>query len=146
MSDTTPVSPGVKALRYAEVELGVHSVHGNALEARERLDTVLTELSAARDKKREVEYILQDRELLLAGEERSKHSDMSAAAMDKHMKVVLTNDDEVRQLREQHIKIVGDIEGLEYDKTMAETDIKIAVARMHELGGYFEYLAAIKNT
>ena len=33
---------------------------------------------------------------------------------------------------EQLGKCTGDVEGLEYDRTMAETDIKIAVARMQE--------------
>jgi hypothetical protein len=48
-------------------------------------------------------------------------------------------------LRGELLESIGDVEGLEYDRAMNETDIKIAVARLHELGGYFEYLAAIKR-
>jgi hypothetical protein len=42
--------------------------------------------------------------------------------------------------------VTGDVEGLEFDKAIHEADIKIAVARMQELGGYFAYLAAVKES
>lgn len=139
------MTDGVKALRYAEENLGVHSVYEGAIEARDRLDGILTDLAGLRDKKRDLEYRLQDLELEVASDERGKHADMSQAAMDKHLKVVLHNNTDVRELREQLSKTVSDIEGLEFDRSIAETDIKIAVSRLHELGGYLEYLAAIKN-
>lgn len=144
MSTSTP-SPAAKALAYAENELKVHTVYQEALEARGKLDKTLTDLGEVRDKKRDVEARLSDAELEIASDERGKHPDMSQAQMDKHLKVALHNSTEVRELREQLIQVVNDADGLEFDKAMHETDIKIAVARLTELGGYLNYLAAIKT-
>lgn len=143
--DPVSTSPALKALKYAEDELGVHAVHEAALKSRQELDECLTALSEARDEKRSIELQLQDAELEVAADERGKHPEMSAAAMDKHLKVALSKDDRVRELREQHTKLIGDVEGCEFDRSIIEVDIKIAVARLQELGGYLQYLAAIKQ-
>jgi len=136
---------GRKGLVYAEVTLGVHDVYEEALAFRAALDATLTALGEARDKKRAAEAMLQDAEMNIVAEERGAHPEMSQAQMDKHVKVALSKDTTVRTLRDQLLESIGDVEGLEYDRAMNETDIKIAVARLHELGGYFEYLAAIKR-
>lgn len=145
MTEPKRVSAARKALTYAETELGVNSVYLEVLSVRNKLDSTLTELSTARDKKRDLDERLQDREMEIRAEERARHTEMSAAAMDKHVKVALHNDDSVREYREQIQSTVSDIEGLEFDKSMHDTDIKIAVARLQELGGYLNYLAAIKQ-
>src|SRR5574338_288003 len=97
----SPPSAGAKALQYAEQHLGVHTVYENAIEARNRLDGILTELAEKRDQKSDVEFRLQDLELEIASDERGKHADLSQAAMDRHLKVVLHNNTDVRELREQ---------------------------------------------
>lgn len=134
-----------KALDYAEQQLGVHEVYEQARKARNDLDECLTRLSEARDKKRDLEFRLSDREMEIAADERGRHPDMSQAAMDKHLKQAFAQDDSWRELREQLSKVIGDAEGYEYDKAIHETDIRIAVARLQELGGYFNYLAAVKQ-
>jgi len=140
-----PHSAAIKALLYAEDKLGVHTVYGEVLIVRQRLDDILTELGEARDKKRITERSIEDRQFEIMSHELATHSSMSAAAMDKHLKLAYHGDPTLQQLRAQHVAAVNDLDGLELDRAMAETDIKIAVARLHELGGYFEYLAAIKN-
>lgn len=135
----------LKALKYAEDTLLVHEVYADAKIARERLDDTLTELGKERDKKRDLEFRLHDAEMEVASQEYGKHPDMAQTRMDKHLKVAITQDDTCRELREQLSRTTGDIEGLEYDKTIAEVDIKIAVSRMGELGGYLNYLAEIKR-
>jgi hypothetical protein len=139
-------SAAVKALRYAENSLKVHEVYTQALVSRDNLDKTLTDLSEVKDKKRDIEIRLQDVELEVASEERGKHPDMSQAQMDKHLKMKLHDNTDARGYREQLVKIVSDLDGLEFDKTMHETDIKIAVSRMQELAGYLQYLAAIKQS
>lgn len=134
-----------EALNYAEVQLGVHKVYEAALDARSKLDKVLTELGDTRDRLRDHEFRLTDREMEVAADERGRHPEMSATAMEKHLKIALQNDDTVRELREQVSSIRSDIEGLEYDREILETDIKICVARMHELGGYLQYLSIVKD-
>lgn len=145
MSESSPASAGKKALDYAEKTLGVHSAYQSAIAARDRLDTILTDLSAARDRKRDIELRLTDAEMEVANDEWAKHPDMAVTRMEKHLKTALSNNDTVREFREQHARAVGDIDGLECDKLISETDIKIAVARLQELGGYFHYLAVIKQ-
>lgn len=145
MTDHRPQTPGQKALAYAEDRLQVNRVYHEALMKRNELDEILNELSELRDTKRDLDARLTDAEMEVAADEWSKHPDMSAARMEKHVKVAFSQNDDVRQLREQLIKVTGDIDGREFDRSIAETDIKIAVARLHELGGYLEYLAAIKQ-
>jgi hypothetical protein len=142
---TTGVSAAVKALKYAEVDLGVHAVYTECLGKRELLDETLNLLGTARDTKRSIEAQLQDIEMETIIEERGKHPEMSQAQMDKHIKASMYSNPQARILREDHAKLINDIDGLEMDKTMSETDIRIAVARLTELGGYFQYLAAVKQ-
>jgi hypothetical protein len=138
-------SSGLKALRYAEDQLKVHGIYDEAVAARGRLDSVLTDLSERRDKRRAVEEDLRTREWEVATEEWGKHPDFSATKMDQHLKQARYIDPICMDLRASVTDLTSDIEGLEYDKTMLETDIKIAVARLQELGGFLNYLAAIKQ-
>ena len=69
---------------------------------------------------------------------------MSVAAMERHIKTVFFKDSALQDLRVKREAAVSEIEGLEYDVRVIETDIKIAVGRLTELGGYLQYLAAIK--
>jgi hypothetical protein len=84
---TAPVNAAVKALTYAEEQLGVHSVYDEARENYVKLDNLMTDLGNARDKKRTLERDIQDREFEIMSDERSKHPEMSAASMDKHLKL-----------------------------------------------------------
>lgn len=138
------ISPARKALLYAEQELSVHKVYEKALQDREDLDAVFTDLSSTRDEKRAVDGKIQMREMDLLGDEQAKHPGMSVAAMDRHMKDVLHKDEQVQKLRANLVTLINKLDGLEYDKSILETDIKIGVARMTELGGYLSYLAVIK--
>lgn len=134
-----------KALDYAENKLGVHLVYDEARTAHKALDEVYTALSNAGDNKRDLLDRVHDQEQVIASDERGKHPDMSAAGMEKHLKMAFAADGDLKSLRDQLRKVLNDIDGLEYDAKSLENGIKIAVARMTELGGYFQYLAAVKN-
>lgn len=145
MTTPTPTQSPLKGLKYAEEQLGVNSVFEYAKTQRANLDAKLTDLAAGKDLRREVEHLIADREIELTSDEYAKHSGMSVAAMERHLKLELPKDPLLRELRAKLGVAVSDIEGLEFDIRMLETDIKIAVARMTELGGYLNYLAAIKQ-
>jgi hypothetical protein len=145
VTDSTE-SAGLKALRYAEEKLHVNTIFEEVCEVRDDLDKLLTDLSELRDRRRDLTARLADKEMEVAADEWGKHPDMAVSRMEKHVKVAFSNDGEIRGYREELAKVTGDIEGLEFDKEIHEANIKIAVARMHELGGYFAYLAAIKNS
>lgn len=139
------MADSIKALEYAEQNLGVHEVYGEAKAARDTLQNVIDNLIGARFKKREWESVLADREMELVIEERGKHPEFSATAMDAHMKRIKHTDEKCKNLRIEIAGHTNAIDALEHSKTMAEYDIKIAVARLQELGGYLEYLAAVKQ-
>jgi hypothetical protein len=137
-------SPARKALDYAEGELGVNAVHEAAQKARDNLDGLVTDLSTKRDLRREKIEKLSDVEMMIAEDERAKHSDMSQAQMDKHIKMVNAKSKPFIELRREIRQLTNEIEGLEYDESIYKVDIQIAVARMTELGGYLNYLGAAR--
>ncbi len=143
---TTPAASAArKALDYAENQLGVHLVYEDALKVHGQLDALMTDLGEARDTKRELESKIQDREFEIMSDERSKHPEMSATAMDKHLKLAYHGDPTLQQLHTEHRAVVNNVDGMELDRSAYEADIRIAVARMTELGGYLQYLAVIKT-
>lgn len=142
---STTASASRKAIDYAEVRLNVHDVYREAMTDRNGLDECLTKLSELRDAKRTFENIVMDREMDLTADERSKHPEMSDAAMGRHLKVVYHDDSILTSARSKLNNLASDLDGLECDKNVLETNIKIAVARMNELGGYLSYLAAVKQ-
>lgn len=144
MPEPTKKSPELKALRYAENELGVHKVMEKAEKARAALDETLTLLSDHRDKLRDAEAELTDREMQLVITEKGKLPSESQAAFERHMKITVHSDELCEKIRGQIRQFRSDIDGFECDRAIAEADIRISVARLNELGGYLQYLAAIK--
>jgi hypothetical protein len=131
---------------YAEDTLGVHEILAGVIATREKLDKeILTTWANARDAKRKAESDLEDREMELVIAERGKHPEMSETAFRGHLKEVLFKDDGWRRIREHIRRLADDIDGAEVDRKLAERDIEIGCARMIELGGYLNYLAAAKN-
>lgn len=138
------MSDGLKAIKYAEDELGVHKVYREAVEAQKGLQEVIGRLIIARDKKRDLEQALIDREMEIALEQRSIHPEMPVTRMEALLKTLRNDDDTCRELKEEIRHELALIDGFEFDKGLRESSIKIMTARMTELGGYLQYLAAIK--
>lgn len=130
---------------YAEDTLEVHKILEATLDAHKDLDKVMTVITEKSDARRHVEQHMADREMEIITEERGKHADMSQAAMDKHVKSVLFGDDEWKKLRDELRELKNDLEGADADRKIQERAIEIGCARMNQLGGYFNYLAAAKN-
>jgi hypothetical protein len=134
-----------KALAYAEDKLGVHTTYEQAVQAKEDLDRLLSDLDKAHDRKRGLQGAIEDRTFDLLTEERGKHADQSATWLDQHMKGVRNKDDAMRKYRAALDEVSSEIQGLEYDAEILKFHIKISVARLEELGGYLHYLAAVKE-
>ena len=146
MPDQPSVSASRRAVHYAETKLAVNDIYKEAVTARNGLDQCLDKLAELRDVKRSYENSILDREMDLSADERSKHPDMSDAAMGRHLKIIYHRDSVLTEARSRLDRLSSDLEGLEFDKSILDTDIKIAVARMNELGGYLGFLAAVKMT
>lgn len=95
---------------------------------------------------RDTKTAMSDREAELIASERGANPEMKITEFNKHMKVVIEQD-------EAHSKLRAKLGALESDRALAkstmdhhELGIKVCVARMHELGGLLEFYAAAKTS
>lgn len=133
-----------RAMVYAETELGVHTVYAQGLERQNQLDQALTQLSVARDEKRALENKLADYEADLAADIRGKNPEMPVTAFERLVKDTIKSDPTWRQLRDDITNKIGEIEGLEFDKSFLSKHVDLAVARLTQMGNYLNFLAAFK--
>lgn len=134
-----------RALKYAEEKLGVHAVFEETVGLVDELDKLFADLDKAQDRRRELDDAYSDREVELAGEMRGVHPNMSDTRFKSEWKGWERADDKLRELRVELSKVRSEIQGLEYDADILKLRIKVGSSRMEELGGYFHYLAAVKN-
>lgn len=134
-----------RALEYAEKRLGVHQVHAEAQALLEELNESLNALDSAIDTRRALDERISNYEMDLLIEERGKHPDHSEAAFQRHLKEVTHKDETLKRLRSQRNAKAGEASGLELDIEYTKYRLKVKVARMEELAGYFQFLAAVKN-
>lgn len=133
-----------KALKYAEEQLGVHKVFEQTVDLTEQLDILLADLDKAHDRKRQLNEDYADREVALISEMRGVHPSMSDTRFKSEYKGWERTDKELHTIRVELNQVLSSIQGLEYDKSLLELRIKAGSARMVELGGYLQYLAAVK--
>lgn len=135
----------MKALLYAEDKLQVHLVYEKASGFLEDLDGLLNDLDKAQDRRRQLVEQIADREADLISSERSKNPEMSATGFDQHMKAAKRTDSMLSTLRGSLNDTLSEIQGLEYDTDLLKMRIKVMTARLNELGGYLNYLSAVKQ-
>lgn len=132
-------------VEYAETDLGVHSVYQQALDAQADLDDITTRLDKAQDERRSVVEQIADREAALYGEKHAAHATESATWLKEHMSRFKREDPALKALRAILLDAQSKVGGLEYDLDVRKSQIKILSARMEQLGGYLNYLAAAMN-
>lgn len=135
----------MNAVEYAETTLGVHTAYTRAGELHDELVQRQLELETALKVKRVKVESLESKQYETTSELRAVHSDLSDTAFNREVKGWLFNDAKVRAARSDLAVVTSNVEYLEHRVRAVEFDLKIEIARMHELGGYFEYLAAAKN-
>lgn len=133
-----------KSLSYAENILNVHGVYEDANRLLNELDKIYGELDKAQDSRRQLVEEIADREMEILSDEWGKHSDMSAARMDQHIKVAKREDAALKAFREKLNERLAEIQGLEFDLDLTKSKLKVQTARLEQLGGYLHYLAAVK--
>jgi hypothetical protein len=130
---------------YAEDTLGVNTVWTACQDASEGLITVVTELAAVRNEIRDIEAKVSYREMEVTESEWAKHPDMPVTRMDKHVKAAFLKDVDLQEFQAQLRSLRGKAERLDGMKIEGETIVRVTTARMIELGGYLQYLAAAKQ-
>jgi hypothetical protein len=136
---------GSKALAYAEQTLGVHAVFEGVQSAMEQLEQARHILTEYRRYKADEEEKYADAELAFYSDTRATLAEMSQAQFDKHIKVAINQEPELRRLRGVLASRARQIEQAETDVSIFRTRVEVGIARMTELGGYLEYLAAVKR-
>lgn len=132
------------ALAYAE-SLGYQAVYTQAIEAHRELDKLFVDLDKAQDERRMFVDRIADREVDILIHEQGLHPEWSANRMEQHMKVAKRQDPALGSLRKEAGRNQAWLSGLEIDKEVLSHTIRIREARMIELGGVFNYLAAVKQ-
>lgn len=139
------MTTGRKALEYAERNLGVHKVYEEAQVAAARLAELRESVVTMRADRARAEQEYLDAEYDFVTTARADLQEMSQTAFDKHIKIAVHNHPKLRPLRADLAQRSTNLELQEAAVSRGRVDVEIAVARMSELGGYFAYLAAIKN-
>lgn len=133
------------AVDWAESSLGLSQLWKEIQTAQSNLDDLATHLDKAQDDKRMLAEAVTDREADLYLEERAKHAEQSATWLDKHMVAQKRKDPKLITLRRDYIAAQSTLSGLEYDWEVQKSQVKILTARMVQLGGYLNFLAAAKQ-
>ena len=136
---------GAKALKYAEETLRVHSVYDEAVALAAEADSLRVNIATMRKLKATAETIYLDAEYEFISDLRGANKDMSQTAFDKFAKQEIHRDPNLRAMRGDLAEQSHKIEQAEGNLATVRNRIEIATARMHELGGYLAYLAAVKN-
>lgn len=136
---------GAKALRYAEETLGVHTVYEQALALAEEASSMRQTIAGMRRMKADVETIYLDNEYDFISDLRGANAGLSQTAFDKLAKQEVHRDPNLRAMRGDLAEHSHKIEKAEGDLATVRHRLDIATARLHELGGYFAYLASLKN-
>lgn len=136
---------GRAALDYAESQLGVHAVYEHTQTHLESFDMERSRLDNLRKLKTEKEADYTFAEYEFISEARANDPDSSQTAFEKAVKRLVALNPRLRELRKE-------LADLAYEIDMSETSVaryrmmtELGIARMNELGGYFQYLAAIKQ-
>lgn len=131
-----------QAVGYATKQLGFQTVYDESVEAEGTLAQALEEVRLWADKKRNIAELILDRQADLATEERANKAELSATAFEAHMKIAIRQDRNLKELRADLASAAIRHEEAEHKAREAELVIRTRTARMTELGGYFQYLAA----
>lgn len=133
-----------KAVRYAEDNLGVHSLYQEIEDHLTDLNDALISYNEATQQVRLLAEKMEDREIELIGEYRAGDPKIAVAAIERRIKEDRANDDELAALRAEHRKAQDDQTLAESQVTILKYRLRGKTARLNELGGLLTFYAATK--
>ena len=131
------------ARKYAENELRVHEIFKEANKAHDEMVQHHLALAEMKAWRREITELILDSEAAVLQEVRDKHPEMSATAHDQKAKLERRKDPRLVDLRKNLAVAQGKEDDEEHAIKGCDNRIKIATARMTELGGYLPYLTMV---
>lgn len=138
-------SAAQRAVSFAERQ-GLNSVYEEAKNLEDDLRVINKESTRLADVKREILEKISVVEADLTLNERAKESAMSATAFEQHIKLVIRKDRNLQSLRLELRTAQSQHDYMEANSKEVIEQIRLRTARLNELGGYFNYLAAIRST
>jgi polyhydroxyalkanoate synthesis regulator phasin len=135
---------GGRAIKYAEDNLGVHSVYERAQQLADEITVERGKLVQARHQKVNAEEAYTDAELAFIADMRADNPDLSQTAFEKFVKGKIHQNPNLRKMRGELANIAHRMDELEVDIRHLQNKLDVATARMGELGGYLHYLAEVK--
>lgn len=133
-----------KSLVYAEDELGVHKIWNDTCSLAAQISDLYALRASLDSRIRSINTMIERRKGDLLVKEASANPKMSAAAMERHMRLVYAQDEELHSLVNEYNDVSAHRDVVDAQIKSAETNHKGHIARLNELGGYFEYLASVK--
>lgn len=133
-----------KALAYAEDSLGVHRIWVEAESVTVRLQELYRMRAGFEAETRTLNLQVEKRKNQILVDTSLANPEAGPTAMDRLVKLANAQDENLDRLHELLAEAMGRRDSIEAEIRGAETNHKAYLARMKELGGYFEYLATIK--
>lgn len=129
---------------YAEVQLGVHEVFKYAEVLHDELVNCQLNLEEAQRNRRDETENLSVVEAAYIARMRGSNPDLSQTAFEKQIKLWMASSPDLVPVRRKLATAVDSVLFCEHSLRAVEMKLKIQIARMNELGGYLQYLAAAK--
>lgn len=135
-----------KALSYAEDSLGVHRTWTESQAVTARLQDLYRERSGYESETRSLDNQVDQRKNDILREVHLNNNGSSEAALTRLYRLACAEDERLASIQDVRLEAMSRRDTASAEIYGAEQNHKAYVARLRELGGYFEYLAAVKQS
>lgn len=131
-------------ISYAENDLQVHLVNEEARELMALLDADYQTRAGLETESRNLAYQIEQRKIKIISD-RHHSVEESVAAHERAVKIILAEDEEYQVLQLRANEVMAHRDVLSATISGRENNLKGHIARMNLLGGYFEFLASLRE-
>lgn len=135
----------IRSIRYAEDQLGVHDTYTSLVQIESNLRKTLAERAGLEQEINGIRAGIEIRTSDIRSDVLGEFGTLSATAYESKVKDACSQDGKLRKLREDLLSATDRLADIEAEIRIEELEHRSRVARLHELGGYFEYLASSRN-
>lgn len=134
-----------KALSYAEDQLGVHRTWTELQVVTARLQDLYRDRGGYEAETRSLDYQADQRKNTILIGVSTSNAGESQAALDRYYRLACAEDEQLAAIMDTKLEAMARRDAVSAEIYGAEQNHKAYVARLKELGGYFEYLSAVKT-
>lgn len=133
-----------KGISYAEAELQVHQINDEAKELMELLDRDYQTRAGLEAECRNLTSSMEQRKMRIISD-RSSSIEESVSAHERAVKIIIADDQEYQSMATRYNEVMAHRDYLGAAISSRENNLKGHLARMGLLGGYFSFLASLKE-